>query len=174
MPPMTSPRVGKRGFWATSALLVVVAVAATSGTGGTARADLVFRKKPPAAPADESGLEGSPSGGEPAAEGAAAADKAAYVPQSDDKDYPELQAEKEKKAADAALARQARKTHLESEKDRGTPLYQKWEFWAITGAVVVGAVLAVWGGSAVLHEMNGGNIQQCPTAANDGCFGQGR
>ncbi|MDB4981596.1 MAG: hypothetical protein JWM82_2348 [Myxococcales bacterium] len=165
---MTSPRVCKRGSVMTSALLVATSLMAI--TGGSARADLVFRKKAPAA--TDTGLEGSPSGGEPAAE--AAGVPAATAPQSEDKDYPELQADKEKKAADAALARQARKAQLDREKEKGTPLYEKWEFWAITGAVVVGAVLTVWGGSAILHQMNGGDIQGCPATATDRCFGQGR
>ena len=111
--------------------------------------------------------------GEPGAEGAAAV-PAAVAPQSEDKDYPELQADKEKKAADAALAREARKAQLDREKEKGTPIYDKWEFWAITGAVVVGAVLTIWGGSAILHQMNGGDIQACPMTATDRCFGQGR
>jgi hypothetical protein len=162
---MTSPRVWKRGFVTVGAVLVVVM------TAGSARAELVFRKKAPAA-TEETGLEGSPSGGEPAAEGAAPADKGAV--QAEDKDYPELQAEKEKKAADAALARQARNAQLEREKERGTPIYKKWEFWAVTGAVVVGTILAVIGGSAIAHQIDGGDIQPCPMTANDGCFGHGR
>lgn len=166
---MTSPRVCKRGYVTTGALVMVASLLAA--TGGSARADLVFRKKPPAA-TQETGLEGSPSGGEPGAE--AAAVPAATAPQADDKDYPELQADKEKKEADAALARQARKAQLDREKEKGTPIYQKWEFWAITGAVVVGAVLTIWGGSAILHQMNGGDIQGCPMTATDHCFGQGR
>ncbi len=166
---MTSPRVCKRGYVMTGALLVATSLMAI--TGGSARADLVFRKKAPAA-TEGTGLEGSPSGGEPGAE--AAAVPAATAPQFEDKDYPELQADKEKKAADAALARQARKAQLDRDKEKGTPIYEKWEFWAITGAVVVGAVLTVWGGSAILHQMNGGDIQGCPVSATDKCFGQGR
>jgi hypothetical protein len=141
-------------------------------TGGTAQAELVFRKKPPAA-TEDTGLEGSPSGGEPGQE-AAAAPPAATAPQSDDKDYPELQADKEKQAADAALAKQARRAQLDRDKERGEPIYKKWEFWAITGAVVVGAVLTIWGGSAVLHQINGGDVQPCPLTATDKCWGQGR
>jgi hypothetical protein len=166
---MTSPRVCKRGYVTTSALVMVASLMAL--TGGSAKADFVFRKKPPAA-TDQATDDSSPSGGEPGAE--AAAVPAATAPQSEDKDYPELQADKEKKAADAALAREARKAQLDREKEKGTPIYDKWEFWAITGAVVVGAVLTIWGGSAILHQMNGGDIQGCPMTATDRCFGQGR
>jgi hypothetical protein len=155
----------------TGALVVVASLMAIPITGGAAKAELVFRKKPPAA-TEDSGLEGSPSGGEPGQE--ATGVPAATAPQSADTDYPELQADKEKKAADAALAKQARNAQLDREKERGTPIYDKWEFWAITGAVVVGAVLTIWGGSAVLHQINGGDIQPCPVTANDKCWGQGR
>ncbi|HVZ72135.1 MAG TPA: hypothetical protein VHJ20_07155 [Polyangia bacterium] len=163
---MTSPRVWKRGTVSVGALVVSAAVMVS----GVAHADVVFRKKPPAATDDSAaGTEASPTGGEPAA------DKTNYVPQAtDEKDYPELQAEKDKQAADAALARDARKAQLQRDKEKGDPIYKKWEFWAVTGAVVVGAVLAIWGGSAVLHQINGGDVQPCPMGANDGCFGQGR
>jgi hypothetical protein len=26
------------------------------------------------------------------------------------------------------------------------PFYEKWQFWAIAGAVVVGAIALIWGG----------------------------
>jgi hypothetical protein len=168
---MTSPRVGKRGFLTTGAVVAVVVTALVAAAAGTARADLSFRKKAPAS-AEAADSAGSPSGGEPGAEAAAPAVPSA--PQAEDKDYPELQAEKDKKVADAALARQARNAQLERDKQRGEPLYKKWEFWAITGAVLAGAVLTVWGGSAVWHQIRGGDVQPCPTSVTDGCFGAGR
>jgi hypothetical protein len=171
---MTAPRVWKRGFVSVGALLVVV-----MGAGvGVAQAELVFRKKAPEA-TDTSGLEGSPSGGEaaaasgedgkPAAEGA---DTGPHATQFEDKDFPEAQAQRDKARADAALARQARNAQLAKKKDDGTPVYEKWQFWAITGGVVVGAVLAIWAGSAVFHQMNGGDIKGCMSPA--GCYGEGR
>jgi hypothetical protein len=173
---MTAPRVWKRGIVSMGAVLVVVMVA------GAAQADVVFRKKPPAT-TEDTGLEGSPSGGEssategqPAGEAdKAAADKAAYAAQASDADFPEAQAIKEKKAADAALARKARAAQLAKDQEKGEPIYNKWQFWAITGGIVVGAVLAIWAGSAVLHQMNGGDVRGCvPTMYPGGCWGEGR
>jgi hypothetical protein len=178
MPAMTAPRVWKRGIVSLSAVLVVVMVA------GTAQADVVFRKKPPA-PTDNSGLEGSPSGGDSSAtegqpageatgEGAGAA-KGTYIPQAEDKDFPEAQAIKEKKAADAALARQARAAQLSKERDQGEPIYKKWQFWAIAGGIVLGGALAIFAGSAVWHQMQGGDVRGCvPMSYPGGCFGEGR
>jgi hypothetical protein len=172
---MTAPRVWKRGLVSLGAVLVVV-----WGVGvGDAHAEVKFRKKPPAASSDSSGLEGSPSGGEPAAGEAAEAKPAdsGGVPsaQADDKDFPEAQAQKEKARADAALARQARNAQLAQKKEQTTPFYQKWQFWAITGGAVIGAVALIWGGSAVYHQMNGGDIRACsPDMSPAGCYGEGR
>jgi hypothetical protein len=171
---MTAPPVWKRGFVSLGAVLVVVMVA------GVAQAEVVFRKKAPAT--DSSSSEASPTGGEvegteaaPAGEGAPAADKGSTAPQSEDKDFPEAQAQREKARADAALARQARNAQLAKEREQGTPIYQKWQFWAITGGVLVGAVLAIWGGSAVLHQLGGGDVRACNmNNLPAGCFGEGR
>jgi hypothetical protein len=164
MPPMTSPRVWKRGFVAAGTVLVMATAMAIPA--GATPIEPLFRKKPPAS-ADEPAGEAAPSGGEAA--------PLPTAPQADDKDYPELQAEKEKKAADAALARQAKRAQIERDQERGEPIYKKWEFWAITGAVVVGAALTIWGGTAVWHQMRGGDVAACdPTIATDGCFGKGR
>jgi hypothetical protein len=174
---MTAPPVWKRGLVPLSALLVVVMVAAS------ARAEVVFRKKAPKTPPAES-TEASPTGGEvegsteaaPAAEKPAEATEgsSATAAQAEDKDFPEAQAQREKARADAALARQMKNAELAKQRDEGTPFYQKWEFWAITGGVIAGSILAIWGGSALYHNLNGGDVRACPMTATNGCFGQGR
>jgi hypothetical protein len=157
------------------AVLVVVL-----GVGGTAHAEVVFRKKPPAATTTDTGAtEGSPSGDEAAAAGQAtdeAAPKGPLVPQAEDKDFPEAEAIKQQKAADAALARKMRAAEAAKQKDEGTPIYQKWQFWAITGGVVVGSILAIWAGSAIWHQMQGGDIRGCmlDSTTPAGCYGEGR
>lgn len=171
MPPMTASRVWKAGFVSLGAALLVVMVA------GVAHADVSFRKKAPAT-TDSSADQAAPSGGEPGTDEAAPAAEAApgsSAQQAEDKDTPEAQAQRDQARADAALARQARNAQLAKDRERGTPFYQKWEFWAITGGVVVGAILAVVAGSAVLHQINGGDIRACNTMTDvAGCFGQGR
>jgi hypothetical protein len=159
--------------------LVAVGVVVVLGVGD-AHAEVKFRKKPPAASSDSSGLEGQPSGGEPAEGEAAkpAEGEAAPVPsatQAQDTDFPEAQQQREKARADAALARQARNAQLAKKKEEGTPFYQKWQFWAITGGVLVGAAALIWGGSAVYHQMNGGDIRPCSSSMSPvGCYGEGR
>jgi hypothetical protein len=174
MPAMTAPRVWKRGFVSLGAVVLVVLGA------GVARADVAFRKKPPAA-TDSSSLEGAPNGGDtadaPATEAAPAdgtADKGSYAPQAEDKDTPEAQALRDKQRADAALARKARNEQLARDRERGTPFYEKWQFWAITGGVVVGGLLAFFAGKAVFHDANGGDVRACPMGDTGGCFGEGR
>jgi hypothetical protein len=149
---------------------------------GDAHAEVKFRKKPPPAASESSGLEGQPSGGEPATEGEPAAKPAEgaegsgpAATQAEDKDFPEAQQQREKARADAALARQARNAQLAKQKEEGVPFYQKWQFWAIAGGAVVGAVALIWGGSAIYHQANGGDIRACmPTMSPAGCYGQGR
>jgi hypothetical protein len=171
---MTAPPVWKRGFVSLGAVVVVVMVA------GVAHAEVAFRKKAP--PADSA--EAAPSGGEigadgteaaPAGAAAPATDSGSHASQADDKDFPEAQSQRDKARADAALQRQMKNAELSKQKDQGTPFYQKWQFWAITGGVVVGAVLAVWGGSALLHQINGGDVRACDMSKfGTNCFGEGR
>jgi hypothetical protein len=173
MPAMTAPPVWKRGFVSMSAVLVVVVMVA-----GVAHAEVVFRKKAPAATDTTSG-EAAPSGGEigeaaPAGEGAPAADKANYAPQAEDKDKPEAQAQRDQARADAALKRQARNEQLKADREKGTPFYNKWQFWAITGGVVVGGILAFVATSALLHQAGGGDVRGCAAANTVGCYGEGR
>jgi cobalamin biosynthesis Mg chelatase CobN len=161
---MTAPRVWKRGFVTTAAVLVVVFGA------GVAQADVAFRKKAPAA-VDDTGLEGSPSGGSAdgtaPAEGSSAAGSSAL--QADDKDFPEAQAQKEKARADAALARQLKNEELKKAKE-APPFYTTVPFWVVTGVVVVGGILAVVAINALVTP----DIQSCPMSSNAGCYGEGR
>ena len=173
MPAMTAPPVWKRGFVSMGAVLVVVVMVA-----GVAHAEVVFRKKAPAATDTTSG-EAAPSGGEIGTEAApsgeaAPADKSTYAPQAEDKDTPEAQAQRDQARADAALKRQARNEQLKAEHDKGTPFYNKWQFWAITGGVVVGGILAFVAGSALLHQAGGGDVRGCGAANTNGCYGEGR
>jgi cobalamin biosynthesis Mg chelatase CobN len=159
---MTAPRVWKRGFVTTAAVLVVVLGA------GVAHADVVFRKKVPAA-TDDTGLEGSPSG---SADGTAPTEGTSTTPsasQADDKDFPEAQAQKEKARADAALARQLKNEELKKAKE-APPFYTTVPFWVVTGVVVVGGILAVVAINALVTP----DIQSCPMSSNAGCYGEGR
>jgi hypothetical protein len=168
---MTEPRLGKRGPVVSVAMAAALVVLATVVPAGSAHADAAFRKKK--APAtDSSGSEAAPSGGEvgnaPEGGGAEAAPaKTEYVPQAEDRDRPHDPSLLAPKPADAALAKKAKK-------DEGPPIYQKWQFWAITGAIVVGVLGAVWGGTKLAHEANGGDIRACGTEFGGNCFGQGR
>ena len=50
--------------------------------------------------------------------------------------------------------------------------YQKWQFWAVTGGIVVGAVALIFGGKALYHSINGGDVRPC-NPSFIGCDGQG-
>jgi len=54
------------------------------------------------------------------------------------------------------------------------PFYERWQFWAIAGAVVVGAVVVILGGRALAHQLNGGDVRPCNPDFNMRCFGEGR
>jgi hypothetical protein len=50
--------------------------------------------------------------------------------------------------------------------------YEKWQFWAITGGIVAGGLLAYFGGKALYHSLNGGDVRPCnPNYIS--CFGEG-
>jgi hypothetical protein len=51
--------------------------------------------------------------------------------------------------------------------------YQKWQFWAVTGGIVVGAVALFFGGKALYHSVNGGDVRPCNPSFL-GCYGQGQ
>lgn len=85
--------------------------------------------------------------------------------QAEDTDRPKDKSLLAKQPADAAVAQ---KGQADQE-----AFYQKWQFWAITGGVIVGAVALVWGGSALYHSLNGGDVRPC-NPMFIGCFGQGQ
>jgi hypothetical protein len=86
------------------------------------------------------------------------------APQADDTDKPKDKSLLEKQPADAAVAK---KNQADDE-----AFYEKWQFWAVTGAIAVGAVLAVFGGIKLYHSLNGGDVRPC-NPMFIGCFGQG-
>lgn len=87
--------------------------------------------------------------------------------QVEDTDKPKDSSLLEKKPADAALEQQ-------KQAPVGPPFYEKWQFWAVAGAVVVGAVLLVLGGQALYHTINGGDVRPCNVDFQGRCFGEGR
>jgi len=162
--------------------IVVVAAAVVAASvlvsARDARADVAFRKKTLAAN-DTTATEASSSGGEPGGEVEGATDtdappppaKTQYVPQAEDKDKPRDPSLLDQTPAEGQLAAKGKA----KPKDTGPPFYQKWQFWAITGGVVIGVVGAVLGGRALWHQMQGGDIQACnPMTFTAGCYGQGR
>src|SRR5262245_56603943 len=72
--------------------------------------------------------------------------------QVEDSDKPKDPSLLDKKPADAALEQQ-------KQPPVGPPFYEKWQFWAIAGAVVVGAVVLIFGGQALYHTINGGDVR---------------
>jgi hypothetical protein len=60
-------------------------------------------------------------------------------------------------------------------KDEGPPIYQKWQFWAITGGILVGIVGAVFATTKILHTMHGGDVAGCPDSLYPlKCYGEGQ
>ena len=87
--------------------------------------------------------------------------------QVEDNDKPKDPSLLDKKPADAAVAQQ-------QQAPIGPPFYEKWQFWAIAGAVVVGAVALIWGGSALYHTIHGGDVRPCNPDFQMRCFGEGQ
>ena len=85
--------------------------------------------------------------------------------QADDGDKPKDPSLLDKKPADAAVA--------QKQAPVGPPFYEKWQFYVLTGVVLVAVVGLVWGGSALLHQMNGGDVRPCNPMFL-GCGGEGR
>lgn len=53
------------------------------------------------------------------------------------------------------------------------PFYKTPKFWVVAGLALVGAVAVIWGGTQLMHEINGGDPKSCsPTAV--ACAGEGR
>ncbi len=90
--------------------------------------------------------------------------KTEYKPQAEDADRPHDKSLLEKTPADAAVASKAQQSD--------EAFYQRWQFWAITGAIVVGAVAAVWGGITLYHTIHGGDVRPCNPMFLT-CAGQG-
>lgn len=90
--------------------------------------------------------------------------KSDYAPQAEDTDKPRDKSLLSKKPADEAVAKKAQ------EDDHA--FYEKWQFWAITGGIVAGGLLAFFGGKALYHSMNGGDVRPC-NSSFIGCYGQG-
>jgi hypothetical protein len=87
------------------------------------------------------------------------------APQVEDQDRPKDKSLLEKTPADAAVASKAQ--------EGDTAFYQRWQFWAVTGAIVVGAVAAIWGGAVLYHTLRGGDVRPCGMPPNLACAGQG-
>ena len=91
-----------------------------------------------------------------------------YSLQASDPDAPKdpaVVAAQKKAAADAELAKK-------KPVDEGPPLYQKWQFWAIAGGVLVAIVGAVFATTKIVHSVNGGDVAPCPVDFS--CYGEGR
>jgi len=86
------------------------------------------------------------------------------IDQADDADKPKDPSLLDKKPADAAVAQ---KKQVDT-----TPMYEKWQFWAIVGVAAVGVAALIWGGSALYHQLNGGDVRPCNMDFK-GCFGEG-
>ena len=119
-----------------------------------------------------SGARAAEPGGEQSGElGGAEGEKAKpqYTLQAADPDNPtspEAVAAKKKAAMEAELAKKNKPV------DEGPPIYQKWQFWAIAGGVLVATVGAVIATIAIVHSANGGDVAPCPMGF--ACFGEGR
>ena len=53
------------------------------------------------------------------------------------------------------------------------PFYTRWQFWALTGGVVVALVVVILGGRALAHQLNGGDVRPCNMDFNMRCYGEG-
>ncbi len=91
--------------------------------------------------------------------------KTEYAPQAEDQDRPHDRSLLARTPADAAVASKA-------QSDNEPAFYQRWQFWAITGGIVVGAVAAIWGGTVLYHSMRGGDVRPCNSSFLT-CAGQG-
>ena len=87
------------------------------------------------------------------------------APQVEDTDKPKDKSLLAQTPADAAVTK----------KNAGgdEAFYQRWQFWAVTGGIVVGAVALFFGGKALYHSVNGGDVRPCNPMFL-GCFGQGQ
>jgi hypothetical protein len=86
--------------------------------------------------------------------GAKSSGKSDIADQAEDKDRPKDPSLLDKNAADAAVAKK-------KQEDAGPPFYEKWQFWAITGGVVVAIVAAAIVVPKISHQVNGGDVRPC-------------
>ncbi len=84
------------------------------------------------------------------------------APQVEDTDKP-----KDKSLLAATPADAAKKSQAGDE-----AFYQKWQFWAVTGGILVGAAVLFFGGTALYHSLNGGDVRPCNPSFIQ-CYGQG-
>jgi hypothetical protein len=77
--------------------------------------------------------------------------------QADDSDRPKDSILDKKPADEAVAAKKAQDAPK-------TPFYEKWQFWALTGGIVVGAVVAILVGQRIAHQMSGGDARPCNTS----------
>lgn len=94
--------------------------------------------------------------------------KEKYQLQAADPDAPKdpaVEAAKKRAAAEAELAKKKPVEEV-------TPIYQKWQFWAIVGGVLVAAAGAAYATSKIVHSINGGDVAPCPMGF--ACYGAGR
>jgi hypothetical protein len=84
--------------------------------------------------------------------------------QAEDTDRPHDKSLLAKQPADAAVTQKG-----QADQDA---FYQRWQFWAVAGGIVVGAVALFFGGRALYHSLNGGDIRPC-NPSFIGCYGQG-
>ncbi|MFL5308477.1 MAG: hypothetical protein ACJ8F1_24915 [Polyangia bacterium] len=87
------------------------------------------------------------------------------APQAEDTDRAHDQSLLAPKPADAAVAQKAQADNA--------PMYEKWQFWAIAGGIVVGAAAAIIGSVVLYHSLNGGDVRPCNTKVFLRCYGQG-
>ena len=85
------------------------------------------------------------------------------IGQADDNDRPKDLLEK--KPADAAVAQ---KKQVDT-----TPIYEKWQFWAVGGGILVAAVLLGFGTYYLFHSIGGGDVRPCNMMFDGRCFGEG-
>jgi hypothetical protein len=85
--------------------------------------------------------------------------------QAEDSDRPKDSILDKKPADDAVAAKKAQQPPK-------TPFYEKWQFWALAGGIVVGGIAAILIGQQIAHQMAGGDARPCNpnfiTCAGDG------
>lgn len=85
------------------------------------------------------------------------------APQVEDTDKP-----KDKSLLAQTPADAAKKSQTSDE-----AFYQRWQFWAVAGGIAVGAVALFFGGKALYHSINGGDVRPCNPSFLI-CAGQGQ